>query len=78
MHPPQWATSHRVPDNAVGGARRYDALDNLNRVQVTGGTQVRDQYYCYNSKNQLDFVRTGSNCASSPAVTALGYDVQAT
>ncbi len=54
----------------------YDALDNLKQVNVSGGTQARNHYYCYNTTNQLSFVRTGSNCSSSPAVTTLGYDVQ--
>jgi len=56
----------------------YDPQDNLTRVQVTGGSQPRDHYYCYNASNQLTFVRSGPNCSgnASPAVTALGYDVQ--
>src|SRR5690606_6245433 len=54
----------------------YDTLDNLTHVQVSGGTQPRNHTYCYNSKNQLDFVRTGSDCSSSPAAIALTYDVQ--
>ena len=55
----------------------YDTLDNLTRVQVTGGSQVRDHTYCYNaSSNRLDFVRTGANCSTSPATIALAYDVQ--
>ncbi len=56
----------------------YDAQDNLTRVQVTGGSQPRDHTYCYNATNQLTFVRSGPNCSgsASPAVTALGYDLQ--
>ena len=56
----------------------YDPQDNLTRVQVTGGSQPRDHYYCYNASNQLAFVRSGPNCTgtTSPAVIALAYDVQ--
>jgi RHS repeat-associated protein len=46
------------------------------RVQVTGGRQPRDHYYCYNARNQLEFVRSGPDCNGSPAVMALGYDAQ--
>jgi RHS repeat-associated protein len=46
------------------------------RVQVTGGRQPRDHYYCYNARNQLEFVRSGPDCNGSPAVVALGYDAQ--
>jgi len=54
----------------------YDIRDNLTQVIVSGGTAARSHYYCYNAANQLEFVRSGSNCASSPAVINLGYDVQ--
>ncbi|MGE4336805.1 MAG: RHS repeat domain-containing protein [Pigmentiphaga sp.] len=57
-------------------AYAYDAQDNLMRVQVTGGRQPRDHYYCYNARNQLEFVRSGPDCNGSPAVVALGYDAQ--
>ncbi|RYE00749.1 MAG: hypothetical protein EOP50_03215 [Sphingobacteriales bacterium] len=59
----------------------YDTLDNLLHVQVIGGTQVRDHYYCYDDHNRLDFVRTGPICGSpgspaSPATLTFTYDVQ--
>ncbi|HRO62701.1 RHS repeat-associated core domain-containing protein [Thermomonas sp.] len=56
----------------------YDPQDNLTRVQVTGGSQPRDHTYCYNAANRLEFVRSGPNCSgnASPAVIALGYDLQ--
>ena len=56
----------------------YDPQDNLTRVQVTGGSQARDHYYCYTASNQLAFVRSGPACTgtASPAVIALAYDVQ--
>lgn len=56
----------------------YDPQDNLTRVQITGGSQPRDHYYCYNADNQLAFVRSGPNCTgnASPATLALGYDAQ--
>ncbi|MEP6633896.1 MAG: RHS repeat-associated core domain-containing protein, partial [Luteimonas sp.] len=50
----------------------YDTLDNLKRVKTNG----RDTYYCYNANNRVDFLRTGSDCASSPAATSLTYDLQ--
>ena len=31
----------------------YDALDNLTHTKVTGGNQVRDQYYCYDANWRL-------------------------
>ena len=48
-------------------------------ISLTSRTPVPDQYYCYNTKNQLDFVRSGAVCTGgsvSPAVTTLSYDVQ--
>jgi len=55
----------------------YDALDNLIRTRVTGGNAPRDHWYCYHaSTRQLEFLRSGSSCTASPAVMALGYDVQ--
>ncbi|WP_374357211.1 RHS repeat domain-containing protein [Thermomonas sp.] len=54
----------------------YDTLDNLKQVNVSGGTGARSHYYCYNAANQLEFVRTGSNCSSSPSVINISYDVQ--
>lgn len=54
----------------------YDTLDNLKQVNVSGGTGARNHYYCYNAANQLEFVRTGSNCSSSPSVMNISYDVQ--
>ena len=54
----------------------YDTLDNLKQVNVSGGTGARNHYYCYNAANQLNFVRSGSNCSSSPAVINISYDVQ--
>ncbi len=58
-------------------AYSYDTADNLTRVWMDGGSQPRDHTYCYNANtNRLDFVRTGTNCASSPATIALTYDVQ--
>jgi RHS repeat-associated protein len=50
----------------------YNTLDNLTRAKVAG----RDTYYCYNPENQLQFLRTGSNCSASPAHTYLDYDDQ--
>ena len=54
----------------------YDTLDNLKQVNVSGGTGARNHYYCYNAANQLEFVRSGSNCTSSPSVINISYDVQ--
>lgn len=55
----------------------YDGIDNLKQVTISGGTNARTHYYCYGATtNRLDFVRTGSNCSSSPAAIALSYDVQ--
>lgn len=54
----------------------YDTLDNLKQVNLSGGTGARNHYYCYNAANQLAFVRTGSNCSSSPAVISISYDAQ--
>lgn len=54
----------------------YDTLDNLKQVNVSGGNGARNHYYCYNASNQLAFVRSGSNCSSSPAVINISYDVQ--
>ena len=54
----------------------YDALDNLQHVSI-GGTSARDQYYCYNAANQLDFVRSGPLCSSAtPSLVYLQYDAQ--
>ncbi|QNN47083.1 hypothetical protein H9L17_02640 [Thermomonas brevis] len=58
-------------------AYRYDTADNLTRVWIDGGNLPRDHTYCYNTTtNRLDFVRNGTNCASSPAAITLAYDVQ--
>ena len=54
----------------------YDTLDNLKQVSVSGGSGARNHYYCYNAANQLEFVRSGSNCSSSPSVINISYDVQ--
>ena len=55
----------------------YDTLDNLKQMNVTGGPNPRNHTYCYGATtNRLDFVRTGSNCSTSPAAIALTYDVQ--
>lgn len=58
----------------------YDSLDNFRQVQIAGAPSTygadRTHYYCYNAANQLEFVRTGSDCNSSPAVINLGYDAQ--
>ena len=55
---------------------RYDAQDNLAQVQVTGGSAVRNHYYCHDGANRLAFLRSGPDCNGSPAVVALGYDAQ--
>ena len=52
----------------------YDVLDNLTRVKLTGGNQVRDHYYCYDATWRLTNVKTGS--CSGATVIGLGYDVQ--
>ncbi|WP_462081351.1 RHS repeat-associated core domain-containing protein [Luteimonas sp. RIT-PG2_3] len=52
----------------------YDTLDNLTRVKLTGGNQVRDHYYCYDGSWRLTNVKTGS-CAGA-TVMGLGYDAQ--
>ena len=57
--------------NGTVATYAYDALDNLTHVVAPG----RDSYYCYNSKWQLDFVRT-LPCNGGAATTALTYDVQ--
>jgi RHS repeat-associated protein len=49
----------------------YDVLDNLTHVVAPG----RDQYYCYNGKWQLDFVRT-LPCHGGGAMITLAYDAQ--
>ena len=59
----------------------YDALDNLKQVGISGAPAVhaaanRTHWYCYNAANQLEFVRSGSSCSSSPALINLSYDVQ--
>lgn len=50
----------------------YDTLDNLKRVQVSGGTQVRDHTYVY-TNNVLTNVQ---NTATGATVIGLTYDVQ--
>jgi len=52
----------------------YDTLDNLTRTKVAG----RDTYYCYHPSNRtlLQFLRTGPDCAASPAAVTLAFDVQ--
>ncbi|WP_449421942.1 RHS repeat domain-containing protein [Rhodanobacter lindaniclasticus] len=52
----------------------YDVLDNLTQVKVTGGNQVRDHTYCYDSTWRLTTIRTGS--CTGATVMSLGYDVQ--
>jgi len=52
----------------------YDTLDNLKRVQVTGGPQIRDHTYVYNTTtNQLTNV---TNTVGGVSVIGLTYDVQ--
>jgi RHS repeat-associated protein len=53
----------------------YDVVDNLTHVQVTAGSQARDQDYCYDAANHLTNIKTGG-CFSGPTVVGLGYDVQ--
>jgi RHS repeat-associated protein len=51
----------------------YDAQDNI-ATQVGPGRNLR---YCYNAKNQLEFIRaSASNCTSGAATTSLTYDWQ--
>jgi YD repeat-containing protein len=52
----------------------YDVLDNLTRVKLTGGNQVRDHHYCYDAKWRLTNIKTGS--CSGTTVVGLGYDAQ--
>ncbi len=52
----------------------YDALNNLIRVQVNGGSGARDQAYCYDAQWHLTNVKT-SNC-NGPTVVGLSYDAQ--
>lgn len=57
----------------------YDVLDNLTRTWVTGGSQPRNYYYCYDGAWRLDFVRSGSVCTGSTPgspVMSLDYDLQ--
>ena len=56
----------------------YDPQDNLTSVNLSGGSHARQHDYCYNTRNQLEFIRTGAACSgtTSPAAVALGYDVQ--
>ena len=67
-----------VASNMFGNAAYvYDAIDNLKQVTISGGTNARTHYYCYNAtSNRLDFVKTGPNCSTSPMAIALTYDVQ--
>lgn len=53
---------------------RYDVLDNLLVVGITGGTRARDHHYCYDASWRLTNVKTGS-CNGS-TVVGLGYDAQ--
>ena len=59
----------------------YDTLDNLKKAGIVGALAPNDaanriHYYCYNAANQLTFVRSGSNCSSSPSVINISYDLQ--
>ena len=49
-------------------------LDNLTHVQVTAGSQSRNQDYCYDGANRLTNLKTGG-CGGT-SVIGLGYDVQ--
>lgn len=51
----------------------YDELDNLRTVQVTGGSQVRNHTYFYDSSNRLTNV---TNTSGGATVVGLGYDAQ--
>lgn len=51
----------------------YDVLDNLNFVQVTGGTKARSRTYVYDSTNRL---RTTVNNAGGGTADAIDYDAQ--
>jgi RHS repeat-associated protein len=53
----------------------YDAGDNLRHVAVTGGSQARDQDYCYDEHWRLTNVKTGG-CDGGTTVVGLGYDAQ--
>lgn len=52
----------------------YDVLDNLTRVNVSGGSAARNHFYCYDARWQLTNVKTGS--CSGASVIGLEYDVQ--
>ena len=52
----------------------YDVLDNIKTLSISGGSQPRNHAHCYNSKNQLTELRTGS--CSGALVKSLSYDVQ--
>jgi len=52
----------------------YDVLDNLTRVNVAGGSAVRNHFYCYDANWQLTNVKTGG--CNGASVIGLGYDVQ--
>ncbi len=55
----------------------YDVLDNLKTWKNPGwtGNLVRDNLYCYDGQNRLQFLRTGAaNCSSGSATTAFQYD----
>ena len=53
----------------------YDAADNLRHVAITGGSQPRDQDYCYDEHWRLTNVKTGG-CDGGTTVVGLGYDAQ--
>ena len=67
-------TSTTSPMFTGGTLYSYNALDNLTRMKAPG----RDTYYCYNAKNQLEFLRTGPVCTGTgtPTPTTLHYDDQ--
>ncbi len=55
----------------------YDVLDNLKTWKNPGwtGNFIRDDLYCYDVQNRLQFLRTGAaNCSSGSATTAFQYD----
>jgi RHS repeat-associated protein len=50
----------------------YNVLDNLASVKVTGGSQIRDHVYEYDSGNRLSNIKNSSGAT----VVGIGYDVQ--
>jgi RHS repeat-associated protein len=47
----------------------FDVSDNRTRVEEFNGTSTSERYYCYDAKNQLVGVKSGSPCATSPDET---------